>query len=110
MATAYLAADLLIARSGAVTCAEFASLGKFALFLPLPIGNGEQSRNADFLIKENRARVLEQKNFSAEWLISNIDDLFEASAKTSDDGLPSDIHAVEKIVQLMEEVLGGALR
>jgi UDP-N-acetylglucosamine--N-acetylmuramyl-(pentapeptide) pyrophosphoryl-undecaprenol N-acetylglucosamine transferase len=46
MATAYLAADLIISRSGAVTCAEVNTLGRYALFIPLPIGNGEQELNA----------------------------------------------------------------
>lgn len=51
MATAYLASDLVIARSGAITCSEVSALGKYALFIPLPIGNGEQSVNADHLVE-----------------------------------------------------------
>jgi UDP-N-acetylglucosamine--N-acetylmuramyl-(pentapeptide) pyrophosphoryl-undecaprenol N-acetylglucosamine transferase len=50
MADAYLAADLIIARSGAVTCSEFRALGRYALFVPLPIGNGEQFVNAASLV------------------------------------------------------------
>jgi UDP-N-acetylglucosamine--N-acetylmuramyl-(pentapeptide) pyrophosphoryl-undecaprenol N-acetylglucosamine transferase len=107
MATAYLAADIVVARSGAVTCAEFATLGKFALFLPLPVGNGEQARNADFLVREHRAMVIEQKQFSAKWLISHLDELFELSSLVPEEGLSTDLHAVEKIVDLMDHVLKG---
>ncbi|MCX6430630.1 MAG: UDP-N-acetylglucosamine--N-acetylmuramyl-(pentapeptide) pyrophosphoryl-undecaprenol N-acetylglucosamine transferase [Actinobacteria bacterium] len=110
MATAYLAADILIARSGAVTCAEFATLGKYALFLPLPIGNGEQARNADFLVGAGRARVVDQKEFTAEWLSSQLDELIASSSRVSDAGLDSDLHAVEDIVVLIEEVIRGKRR
>jgi UDP-N-acetylglucosamine--N-acetylmuramyl-(pentapeptide) pyrophosphoryl-undecaprenol N-acetylglucosamine transferase len=37
MASAYHAVDLVIARSGALTCAELAAVGKFAVLIPLPI-------------------------------------------------------------------------
>jgi len=37
MATAYLAADLIISRSGAISCSEINALGRYALFIPLPI-------------------------------------------------------------------------
>ena len=57
MAQHYLGADLVIARSGAVTCAEINALGKYALFIPLPIGNGEQARNADSLIAAKKAEL-----------------------------------------------------
>ena len=54
MATALLAADLVISRSGAIACSEFAALGKYALFIPLPIGNGEQELNAATLVAQER--------------------------------------------------------
>jgi UDP-N-acetylglucosamine:LPS N-acetylglucosamine transferase len=34
MASAYHAVDLVIARSGALTCAELAAVGKFAVLIP----------------------------------------------------------------------------
>jgi len=67
MASAYLAADLVIARSGAITCSEVRALGKYALFIPLPVGNGEQSVNADHLVEMGRARVIDQKSFTPTW-------------------------------------------
>ena len=47
MAAAYAAADLALCRSGAMTCAELAAVGLPAIFVPLPIGNGEQRLNAE---------------------------------------------------------------
>lgn len=100
MSTAYLAADLVIGRSGAITCAEINALGKYAVFIPLAIGNGEQARNADFLIEQGRAVLVEQNDFSAQWLIKN---LRSALAKSQEfmAGNESDRDAAANIVKLM---------
>jgi UDP-N-acetylglucosamine--N-acetylmuramyl-(pentapeptide) pyrophosphoryl-undecaprenol N-acetylglucosamine transferase len=102
MASAYLAADLVIARSGAVTCSEVQALGKYALFIPLPIGNGEQEVNARTLIQAGRAEVVSQKSFSTDWLTKNLDRLLSISAAQSDEGSEADLAAAQKIVALME--------
>ena len=47
MPAAYAAADLALCRSGALSCAELAAVGLPAIYVPLPIGNGEQRRNAE---------------------------------------------------------------
>ena len=46
MDLAYAAADLAVCRAGAMTCAELAAVGLPAVYVPLPIGNGEQALNA----------------------------------------------------------------
>ncbi|MGH3960598.1 undecaprenyldiphospho-muramoylpentapeptide beta-N-acetylglucosaminyltransferase [Mycobacterium sp.] len=46
MDMAYAAADLAICRSGAMTVAEVSAVGLPAVYVPLPIGNGEQRLNA----------------------------------------------------------------
>ncbi len=46
MDLAYAAADLVICRSGAITVAEVSAVGLPAIYVPLPIGNGEQRLNA----------------------------------------------------------------
>jgi UDP-N-acetylglucosamine--N-acetylmuramyl-(pentapeptide) pyrophosphoryl-undecaprenol N-acetylglucosamine transferase len=47
MPAAYAAADLALCRSGALSCAELAAVGLPAIYVPLPIGNGEQRLNAE---------------------------------------------------------------
>ena len=100
MATAYLAADLIIGRSGAITCAEVNALGKYAIFIPLAIGNGEQARNADFLVEQGRAELVQQSEFSKEWLLNNIS---RGLAKSQGNmaGNESDRDASANIVKLM---------
>lgn len=46
MDLAYAAADLAVCRSGAMTCAEVAAVGLPSVYVPYPVGNGEQRFNA----------------------------------------------------------------
>ena len=108
IATALLAADIVMARSGAVTCAEFGALGRYGVFIPLPIGNGEQAKNAEGLIAAQRARVIPQEYFSANWLVNNFQEILSASRATDIGALPNDLHAIEQLLALMQSSLKRA--
>ncbi|MTA01716.1 MAG: UDP-N-acetylglucosamine--N-acetylmuramyl-(pentapeptide) pyrophosphoryl-undecaprenol N-acetylglucosamine transferase [Actinobacteria bacterium] len=103
MALHYLAADIVISRSGAVTCAEFAALGRFALFIPLPVGNGEQALNAASLVSQSRAEIINQREFTPEWLEANLPRLLEKSSLVDSGGETLGISAADKIVQMIKE-------
>lgn len=105
MAQAYLAADLIISRSGAVTCAEVNALGRFALFIPLPVGNGEQGLNADSLIKAHRAVLVPQSTFSVQWLEANLDELIRTAHKSSLSGDAEARGAADAIVDVIEKAM-----
>jgi UDP-N-acetylglucosamine--N-acetylmuramyl-(pentapeptide) pyrophosphoryl-undecaprenol N-acetylglucosamine transferase len=107
MATAYLAADLIISRAGAVTCAEVNTLGRYALFIPLPIGNGEQELNARDLVSQSRAEIIPQRQFTAAWLSSNVQRLLGLSGTAPIAGSDIDINSASKMVSLMEHALLG---
>jgi len=102
MADAYLAADVIIGRSGAVTCSEFRALGRYALFVPLPIGNGEQFVNAASLVADNRAEVMNQKDLTPDFLKTHIAGLLAKSAAAPIQGNGADMQSAEKIVALAE--------
>lgn len=106
MAQCYLAADLLISRSGAVTCAEAEALARYSLFIPLPIGNGEQALNAANLVNAGRAELIQQGEFTANWLLSNIESLLEKSSNRSEAGDAASADAAGKIVKLIERAAG----
>lgn len=110
MALAYLAADVVLARSGAVTCAEVGALGRMAIFVPLPIGNGEQARNADHLVSSGRAIVISQKDFSSQWLLEHIDGVIEQSKKYTEAGMDQDMESEHRIIKLMENAIQGGSR
>lgn len=102
IATALLAADLVISRSGAIACSEFAALGKYALFIPLPIGNGEQALNADELVMAHKAEIIDQQDFTYEWLNSNISRLLKQG---SVEPLGTSLNAADQIADCIERVL-----
>ncbi len=59
MDLAYAAADLVLARSGAMTVAEIAAVGLPAVYVPLPHGNGEQRLNASSQVASGAAIVID---------------------------------------------------
>lgn len=63
MEEAYAAADLVLCRSGAGTVAELCALGLPGFFVPLPIGNGEQERNAADVVAEGGAALVRDRDF-----------------------------------------------
>lgn len=108
MARAYLAADLIIARSGAITCSEVNALGRYCLFVPLPIGNGEQAVNAQFLIAQSRAELVAQSEFTPEWIAAHLDPLLERASRAPLAGSASDQRAAATIADIMEKTLRSA--
>ena len=72
MDLAYAAADFVIARAGAMTVAELTATGLPTCFVPLPIGNGEQSLNAQPVVKAGGALLISDLEFSAEFVMNQI--------------------------------------
>ncbi len=68
MDLAYAAADLALTRAGAMTCAELAAVGLPALYVPLPIGNGEQRLNAAPVVEAGGGIMVADADLTAEWL------------------------------------------
>ena len=65
MDLAYAAADMVVGRSGAMTCAEVAAVGLPAVFVPYPHSNGEQAVNAQPLVDAGAALMILDEDFSA---------------------------------------------
>jgi UDP-N-acetylglucosamine--N-acetylmuramyl-(pentapeptide) pyrophosphoryl-undecaprenol N-acetylglucosamine transferase len=105
MARAYVAADVIIARSGAITCSEVRALGKFAIFVPLAIGNGEQAVNALELVAHGRAVIINQESFTPRWLIDNISAMIMQNAENAPGVDTRDLDASTKITALMDHTL-----
>lgn len=68
MDLAYAAADLIVCRSGANTVTEVAAVGLPAVFVPLPIGNGEQALNAHPVVGAGGGLLIEDEAFTAAWV------------------------------------------
>ena len=72
MDLAYAAADLALCRSGAVSVAELSAVGLPGAFVPLPIGNGEQRRNALPVVEAGGGLLVDDAELSPGWIGSTL--------------------------------------
>jgi UDP-N-acetylglucosamine--N-acetylmuramyl-(pentapeptide) pyrophosphoryl-undecaprenol N-acetylglucosamine transferase len=72
MDLAYAAADLAMTRAGAMTCGELAAVGLPAIYVPLPIGNGEQRLNALPVVDAGGGFLVDDGDITAEWLTETV--------------------------------------
>lgn len=77
MQLAYAAADLLIARAGAATVCEVAAVSLPTVFVPLPVGNGEQELNARDLVDAGGALLVKDEHLTRDWIRRNVIPLLE---------------------------------
>lgn len=110
METAYAAADLLICRSGAGTVSEVAATGTPAVFVPLPVGNGEQTLNAQTLVRHNAALVVADKDFSADWLAENVLVLLQNQARLEAMSNAASSHGIRNAAAKMAQFVLEAAR
>ncbi len=110
MDLAYAAADLMVCRAGAMTCAELAAVGLPAVYVPLPIGNGEQRLNALPVVNAGGGELIDDARLSPEGLtavvvawLGNPERLAAASAAASALGHRD---AGERLVDLVEQAAG----
>ena len=62
MAKAYAAADVIVARAGALTLAELTAVGRPAVLIPLPAAGGHQAHNARQLVQAGAAEMIEERD------------------------------------------------
>jgi UDP-N-acetylglucosamine--N-acetylmuramyl-(pentapeptide) pyrophosphoryl-undecaprenol N-acetylglucosamine transferase len=72
MELAYAAADLALCRSGAMTVAELTAVGLPAVFVPLPIGNGEQRLNAVGVVAAGGGLMVDDADLDAAWVNTTV--------------------------------------
>ncbi|MBI3689658.1 MAG: UDP-N-acetylglucosamine--N-acetylmuramyl-(pentapeptide) pyrophosphoryl-undecaprenol N-acetylglucosamine transferase, partial [Mycolicibacterium aromaticivorans] len=72
MDLAYAAADLAICRSGAMTVAEVSAVGLPAVYVPLPIGNGEQRLNALPVVNPGGGLLVEDAQLTREFIAREV--------------------------------------
>ena len=72
MDLALAAADLMICRGGANSVTEAAATGVPAIFVPLPIGNGEQDLNARPVVDAGGALLVADGDLTPEWVAANV--------------------------------------
>jgi UDP-N-acetylglucosamine--N-acetylmuramyl-(pentapeptide) pyrophosphoryl-undecaprenol N-acetylglucosamine transferase len=111
MAAAYSAADAVVCRSGANTVSELTAVGLPAVYVPLPIGNGEQRLNAEPVVAAGGGLLVSDQAFTPEWVRANLigwlldaDGLARAGAAAAACGVRD---ADERVADLVETAANG---
>ena len=83
MDLALAVADLVIARAGSATVSELSGLGIPAIFVPYPVGNGEQVKNAADVVQAGGAIICRDADFTPEFVSSTVLELMANGASRS---------------------------
>jgi UDP-N-acetylglucosamine--N-acetylmuramyl-(pentapeptide) pyrophosphoryl-undecaprenol N-acetylglucosamine transferase len=70
MDLALAAANMVISRAGSATVSELSALGIPAVYVPYPVGNGEQRFNAAGVVKAGGGLLVPDADFTSEWVAS----------------------------------------
>jgi UDP-N-acetylglucosamine--N-acetylmuramyl-(pentapeptide) pyrophosphoryl-undecaprenol N-acetylglucosamine transferase len=115
MDLAYSAADFVLCRAGAMTCAELTAVGLPAAYVPLPIGNGEQRLNALPIVQSGGGMLVDDAELTSEWIegsllpvLTNIDRVVSMSEAAASLGRKNADRALAKAV--MEVAAAGSAR
>ncbi len=81
MELAYAAADATIGRAGANSVTEAAVVGLPAVFVPLPIGNGEQRLNAAAAVEAGAAMLVDDAELTSDWIAATLPALLTDGAR-----------------------------
>ena len=66
-------ADVVVSRAGATTLAELVAVGRAAILVPLPTATDDhQRKNAEVLVAQGAARMVEQKHLTGERLAAEL--------------------------------------
>lgn len=104
-------ARFVVARAGSATVSELTALGIPAAYVPLAIGNGEQRLNARGVIDAGGAIVVDNSDFTPEWVASVLVPLLqdgtriaEMAARTQAEGVRD---GTDRLYALVREALDG---
>ncbi|QQG99754.1 undecaprenyldiphospho-muramoylpentapeptide beta-N-acetylglucosaminyltransferase [Mycobacteroides chelonae] len=84
MDLAYAAADIAVCRSGAMTVAEVSAVGLPAIYVPLPIGNGEQRLNALPVVEAGGGVIVADRDLTPETLANMVIEIASDSGKLAE--------------------------
>jgi UDP-N-acetylglucosamine--N-acetylmuramyl-(pentapeptide) pyrophosphoryl-undecaprenol N-acetylglucosamine transferase len=116
MDLAYAAADFVLCRAGAMTCAELTAVGLPAAYVPLPIGNGEQRLNAVPIVQRGGGMLVNDADLSPDWIrdtllpvLVNIDQVADMSEAAASLGRgDADRQLAEAIIEIVNGKDRGA--
>jgi len=114
MQYAYAAADFVVCRSGAMTCAELGAVGLPAVYVPLPLRGGEQRLNAEPIAAAGGALIVDNDRFTADWvraeLVPLVSDAERVARMAAAAGRAGARDADEVLARRVLEIVAGGRR
>jgi UDP-N-acetylglucosamine--N-acetylmuramyl-(pentapeptide) pyrophosphoryl-undecaprenol N-acetylglucosamine transferase len=111
MDLAITAADFAVCRAGSATVSEFAAVGLPAVYVPYPVGNGEQRFNVADILAAQGGLVCSDADFTPEFvqnklipLVSNSRNRNQMAAAAKTVGVPD---GAQRLLNLVHSVLGA---
>ncbi|MET0975253.1 MAG: UDP-N-acetylglucosamine--N-acetylmuramyl-(pentapeptide) pyrophosphoryl-undecaprenol N-acetylglucosamine transferase [Leifsonia sp.] len=111
MDLALAAADFAVSRAGSATVSELSALGIPAVYVPYPVGNGEQRFNAAGVVAAGGGLLVDDAAFLPSWvgfellpLLEDADRRREMAARAASVGV---LDGSRRMVELVEEALRG---
>ena len=80
MDLALAAANMVVSRAGSATVSELSALGVPAVYVPYPVGNGEQRFNAAGVVKAGGGVMVSDAHFTPAWVNSTLIQLLRDEA------------------------------
>ncbi len=106
----YNAVDLVVCRSGAMTITEIATVGKPAIFIPFPFATeNHQEYNARVLADKKAAKIILDKNLTAERLNKEIENLIRYPHKMKEMGIIAEKNAKKDVEKHIYEEIKNVL-
>jgi UDP-N-acetylglucosamine--N-acetylmuramyl-(pentapeptide) pyrophosphoryl-undecaprenol N-acetylglucosamine transferase len=104
----------MVCRSGASSLTEAAAVGVPAVFVPLPIGNGEQELNAKTVVDAGGGLMVADAALTSDWVAATVPGLITDTDRLATMGaaaagrIPRD--ADEKLARIVIESAGESAR
>ena len=84
MELAIAVADLAVSRAGAATVSEFTAVGVPAVYIPYPVGNGEQRFNATDVVAAGGGQLVRDADFTPAWVAEHLVPLLQDRAAVAE--------------------------
>lgn len=109
MELAIAASDFAVSRAGAATISEFSAIGLPALYIPYPVGNGEQKFNLQDVLAVGGAVTISDSEFTPEYVRSTLIPLLSDSKRLSEMSKAAQqsgvLDGTERFIALIDEVV-----
>ena len=112
MELAIAVADLAVSRAGSATVSEFSAIGVPAVYIPYPVGNGEQRFNAKDAVDAGGALLVSDADFTPDWVLQSLVPLLrdraliaEMAARVTSVGV---LNGADRMVDLVDRALAEA--